>query len=250
MIKQLLNFCTKLVNFISDNSCAICGFAALNPQTCLCHHCTSQLAEKKGLCCQRCGLAAPLTEARLDEGPARCGGCLNKQWVVCQTVCVGPYDWPLNSWVLALKHHQKLHYGRILGQLLAEALMVKNCRADIIIPMPLHVARLRERGFNQASEIAIPIAKRLQIPIGWNIATRIENTQSQAKLNAKQRYANVKHAFASKPLAAISVAIVDDVVTTGATSQQLAQTLLLAGAREVQLWCVARVSGQDNRELI
>lgn len=112
---------------------------------------------------------------------------------------------------------------------------------QLIIPMPLHPKRLANRGFNQALEIARPIAKALQIPLDWQACRRIKDTPPQITLPRKERHKNMKNAFScTKDFTGMHIAIVDDVITTGASVDALATVLHARGAREVSVWAVAR----------
>lgn len=112
---------------------------------------------------------------------------------------------------------------------------------DIIVPMPLHTRRLRERGFNQAVELSRPISKHLNIPLCTDTCSRIKNTPAQATLPWKERQKNMRNAFAChRDLSGQKIAIVDDVMTTGSTLNELAQVLRNQGAIEVYGWIIAR----------
>lgn len=131
---------------------------------------------------------------------------------------------------------------RLLGDCLARALVEQGAaRPELILPVPLHVSRLRERGYNQALEIARPLAQALNRPIAMRTCERVRATSPQAGLHANARRRNVRGAFQVKrPLRVRHVAIVDDVVTTGQTATELARALRRAGAVRVDLWAVAR----------
>jgi len=132
----------------------------------------------------------------------------------------------------------------LFGALLAER--VRNNYRDqsfpeCIIPVPLHAQRLRERGFNQALELARATAKQLLVPVEWQSCRRIRATPAQSQLLAAQRAANLKNAFQIiKPFRHKHVAIIDDVVTTGHTVTELSKALQRAGVERIDVWCVAR----------
>lgn len=114
-------------------------------------------------------------------------------------------------------------------------------RIDLIIPMPMHSARLKERGFNQALEIARMIAKNAQIKCDFTTCQRTKLTPPQASLALKERIKNIRGVFScTQPLQGLNIAIVDDVMTTGASLNELAKTLKRAGASHVECWVVAR----------
>ena len=114
---------------------------------------------------------------------------------------------------------------------------------DVLIPVPLHYQRLRQRGYNQALELARPIAKMLGIPIDIRSCRRRKVTKEQSGLQAKQRKSNVRDAFeVTGDLRNRSIAIIDDVMTTGSTVNELAKQLMQAGATTVDVWVCARVA--------
>jgi ComF family protein len=114
-------------------------------------------------------------------------------------------------------------------------------RPDVLLPVPLHRQRLRQRGFNQALELARPVSRRLCIPLDPWLAVRNKATIPQASLSPKDRYRNVRDAFqVKKDVSGLKIAIIDDVMTTGHTANALANTLKKAGAREISVWVFAR----------
>ncbi len=124
---------------------------------------------------------------------------------------------------------------------MAERLRKEQKPPELIIPVPLHPARYRSRGFNQAIEIAWPISKALDIPIDNHTIKRIVNTGTQTKLHARERRKNLRGAFQlKKPLTAKHIAIIDDVITTGSTVTELAVVLKKAGAERIEVWSFAR----------
>jgi ComF family protein len=153
------------------------------------------------------------------------------------------YAEPVNRLIVGLKYRRRLDIARALADLLAEKLRTVRRRPDVILPVPLHAARLRERGYNQAHEIARLLAQRLSVPLVADAARRIKATATQTTLPRAQRARNVRNAFAIKKFHRLRdkhVAIVDDVMTTGHTVDALAKTLRRAGAKEISVWVVAR----------
>jgi len=149
----------------------------------------------------------------------------------------------VDHFIRALKFHQQLGLARLLGEQLARRLAQEAPRPDLIIPVPLHRARLRERGYNQALEIARPLARALGVPLDFRSLVRIRATAPQTGMTVKARRKNLRAAFALRDAAAVRnlrVALVDDVMTTGSTVQAAAKCLRAAGAREVEIWVIAR----------
>lgn len=153
------------------------------------------------------------------------------------------YEEPVRHLIRGLKFHRRYAYGRLLGALLAEKLTPRlEDLPQRIIPVPLHRGRYRERGFNHAAEIAREVSRRTGIPVDTGTAYRIRVTRPQVGLSAEQRTHNVRGAFElTAPCAVRHVAILDDVVTTGATVNELARTLKQGGAERVEVWTCARV---------
>jgi ComF family protein len=132
-------------------------------------------------------------------------------------------------------------YGRVLGELLARHLAQRNTRPELVIPVPLGLARYRERGFNQARELALPVCKSLGLTLNSQLVVRRRETQEQASLARKERLKNAQHAFAlTAPTQARHVAIVDDVVTTGSTVNEISKVLRAGGVQWIEVWAVAR----------
>jgi ComF family protein len=145
----------------------------------------------------------------------------------------------MDALVSRFKYGGALHYGALLGRLLAEACQAS--RVDGLVPVPLHRARLAERGFNQAQELARPVGRALGVPVLTGLCSRPLAAPPQAGLRARQRYRNLDGAFAvTTEAAGRRLAIIDDVLTTGSTARAVAGALLDAGAVSVEVWAVAR----------
>jgi ComF family protein len=141
-----------------------------------------------------------------------------------------------------VKFRARFNLARLLGQCLALALVEQGSeRPGLIIPVPLHRRRLRERGYNQALEVARAVSTALAIPIDTASCIRALHTNAQVGLDDRERRRNVRGAFAVlRPPAAPHVAILDDVVTTGSTVTELSRVLRRAGVKRVDVWAVAR----------
>jgi ComF family protein len=208
---------------------ACCPRCAQASRSGFCTACLNEFARIRTPC-PRCGLPGPCTHC-----PASAAG-----WQPDRIVAPFLYAPPLAEFVQALKYARQRYLGRILGELLA----VEDAGlggADFIVPVPLHPVRLRERHFNQADEIARPLARRLQIPLQPALIVRRLAGPPQAGRDREQRWRSVQHAFTVKHrLAGAHAVVVDDVVTTGATVNAVAGALKSAGAKRVSVWAVAR----------
>jgi ComF family protein len=156
-----------------------------------------------------------------------------------RTQALFSYGFPIDRLVQRLKYQEHLALAPLLGSLLAQHL--RNGLPDLWLPMPLHARRLQERGFNQAVEIARVLSAKTAVPMHAGWAARVRDTPPQAGLKRDARRKNMRGAFeCHQQLAGLHVGIVDDVMTTGSTLDELAKTLKAAGAREVSCLVVAR----------
>lgn len=230
----ILNGCTNIAQTILPHDCLLCGAASDSAP--LCPACHADLPWHRVPQCPRCAL--PTSAGEL------CGHCLQQAPAFDRALAVFTYDFPLDALIQALKYGHQLAILAPLAAALAQQAQAAP-RPDILIAMPLHPLRLRERGFNQALELAKIVAKNLAIPLLPHGAQRIRATAPQVGLPWKQRAQNLRGAFAcSLDLQGKHVAIVDDVMTTGTSLEELALTLRRQGAKEISAWVVARTLGK------
>lgn len=231
MVHGWLNFVHKL---LYKPYCLLCGSPAKELD--LCAHCHPELPWNR----HACAICAYPLPAGTAPG-ARCGACLQKTPSYDAAFSLFRYDYPVDRLLLALKFHRQLPAGRLLGQLLADALTARETPLPAaVIPVPLHPARLRERGFNQAAELARPLGRTLNRPVRTDLVRRIRPTRIQSRLDARERRRNVRGAFSIQAPPPRHVAILDDVVTTGSTVAELARTLRKAGVERIDVWSLAR----------
>lgn len=160
-------------------------------------------------------------------------------------VCALSYEYPANALILGLKYRAGLAFARPLAASLASALEAEPY-PDVVIPMPLSPGRLAERGFNQSAELARLAASEFGLKISTTLVRRNRESAPQASLPWKERARNVRNAFhCDANLQGKSVAVVDDVLTTGATLNELAAALKRQGARQVTGWIAARTLPQQ-----
>lgn len=225
------------------SACVLCG-AVVSRSISLCHDCENDLVKIRH-CCSKCGI--PLLEKGHTGNPnSVCGQCGQNPPAFDYTVSLYQYVSPLDYLISQLKFNQQLSYAAIMAHLLnhhfSESVHPQGL-PDAIIPTPLHKSRLVTRGFNQSLEICKLTAKNLQLEILLNTVIRTKNTQSQTDLNAKQRQKNVRNCFEllEKPKCS-HIVIVDDVVTTGSTTNELAKLLKKSGVKMVGVWSIARAN--------
>jgi len=221
-----------LSNLLFGGSCFLCRGAA---RGILCPACDADLPRLAGTLCPRCALPSP--------GSALCGRCLADAPRYDATVAALAYRFPADTLVHALKFRSQLALAPLMGDLLIEAIRE---RIDLVVPVPLSRERLRERGYNQAAEIARHVARERRARLELTIVIRERNTRAQADLPWSERTRNVRGAFrCERVLDGAAIAVVDDVMTTGATLDELAATLKRAGAARVVNWVVARTFPPD-----
>jgi ComF family protein len=196
----------------------------------ICASCDADLPRLSLKRCAQCAL--PLESGNI------CGACLGRPPRFDRVTAPFSYRFPLDALIQAYKYGGRLAHARVLGAALAA---VVEPDVDVIVPMPLAPQRLAERGFNQALEIARFVARITRLPLLTRACRKVVETPPQAALPWKERAKNVRRAFVcDADLQGQRVAVVDDVLTTGATLNELAKVLRKAGATEVRGWMVAR----------
>ena len=150
------------------------------------------------------------------------------------------YAKPVDELIAGFKYHHRLPQGRILSDILLQAVADRPDRPDLLLPVPIQADRLRQRGFNQAGEIARHLARGLGLKWSTTLLARVRDTGPQRGLGRRQRRSNLRGAFTSLAGIPTHVALVDDVITTGATAEELGRVLRRAGAGRIELWAIAR----------
>lgn len=234
---NLLNSCTNFVQRTFSHAfahpCLLCG-AATRPHL-LCPDCHADLPPLPAECCPRCGLAS--------TGGALCGACQRQPPAFDATLAARAYGFPLDALVRHCKYAGAPAVTALFAQLLAERITAGAARpeVDLMLPMPLHPRRLAERGFNQAAEICRRLAPALGVAWSADALHRTRDTPPQAGLDLQARRKNLRGAFhVTRALAGLHVALVDDVMTSGASLDELATAAKRAGAARVSCWVTAR----------
>jgi ComF family protein len=172
-----------------------------------------------------------------------CGDCQRRPPPFDAAFAPLRYEYPLPQLIGAMKFRGRLAPARLLGALLAEALAGRaEPLPEVLIPVPLHPSRLRERGYNQALEIARALARHCPLPVAPRLLIRQRPTRPQSELSGRERRRNLRGAFVPLPGVRLPdhVALLDDVITTGTTLAELAKVLKGQGVRRVEAWAVAR----------
>lgn len=214
------------------NACFLCG--GTSPDDPLCPACEPLLPPHDAAnACPACALPG--------TGGILCGTCLNEAPAFDRTYCAFQYAFPVRELVHALKYRGTLALAPALGRRLAGC-----CESgwDLVVPVPLHPTRVARRGFNQALEMARPVAERLGVPLALDVVERWRPGLPQAGLDARERARNLRGAFRLRgDVCGSRVLVVDDVMTSGATLREIGRELVAAGALRVANLVLARTPG-------
>ncbi len=216
--------------------CLIClqTVPATSPIEHLCPGCLSILPWNTAACA-RCAQPLPMELAY-------CAHCLNKPTQQQRAYILFDYTAPISDWIHAAKFEASFIHCRLLSQLLSHTLAHRSTSfPQCILPMPLHSRRLRQRGYNQAIEIARTVCQRFAIPMDTHSLQRHRYSQSQSTLALKERKSNVYDSFnLRQPLTVSHIALLDDVSTSGNTLEAASRALLMQGPLELEYWCIAK----------
>ncbi len=202
-----------------------------------------------GAWCEACDAALPRLVgphcpvcARLTPDGAVCGSCLKNPPAYSDTVAAFAYSFPVDRLIQAMKYDEQIFLAAMMAKKLA-SLIDRSNLPDCLLAMPLHPARLKSRGFNQAQLIAKPLSKSLGIPLLNQACRRLRDTPSQTSLPYDARTRNMKDAFGcDADFSGKHVALIDDVMTSGASMNALAKAALAKGATRISAWVVARTA--------
>lgn len=229
--RHLHSLWLKVADLLAPQDCFVCG--AESGGDAVCAACIDALPVRPDSACPRCGMPG------LDGGP--CSACLRDPPAYDATRAAFAFAFPVNAMVHALKYRHQLALAHFLGDVLATRAMDFAPGADLLLPMPLHPRRLAERGFNQAVELARPLARRRDLPLGVAVARKLRDLPAQAGMDREARLRSPHGAFGCDvSLVGRRIIVVDDVMTTGATLDALARCLKQQGASWVGNLVVAR----------
>jgi len=236
---MVYNWLNYIQSRLTPAFCLLCGHAAA--QDLLCDTCRDSLplADCR---CQRCAVHLPA------QGATLCGQCITKPPPQDAAYSAFRYHAPIRALLQDLKYSHRLHLGNWLADRFCETLALHRhpIQVDCLIPVPLHPNRQRLRGFNQATELARRINRKLNLQLETACIQRHRSTPKQTGLDMRERKQNLRGAFSlDKSCLPQSCALVDDVVTTGATSRELAALLKDNGVQHVEIWSIARADAPD-----
>lgn len=222
-------------------TCNFCGREVFG-DVAVCEYCKNSLPYNDGFCCFRCGRKTPIaTEA--------CESCSGREWFVDKARSAFNYDKPVSYAI----HRFKYDNGRFLGEFFAEylyPLYMKDFPAcDCVIPVPISKERMKDRGFNQSELLAKGVSEKTGIPLYSDVVYKSKETERQVGLNARERMINLAGSFSVKngnKIKGKTALLIDDVLTTGATSNYIAKILKKHGAEEVYLLTIASTGRKER----
>jgi ComF family protein len=246
LIDAIKTFSDDVIDFIYPPFCGICEQRLRRHEKNICQTCWRSLTVIEEPFCRRCGLA-------LVSCATLCSGCRSRQRSFSFARSFGLFDENLQRIIHLFKYRRRRSLADPLAELLAT--MIRRDRRfqamEVILPVPLHPLRARQRGYNQSRLMASHLARRIGLQLMANVLVRVKNTASQSNLGLAARRMNVHNAFGVRHAEAIRgrrLMLVDDVYTTGATVEACAQVLLEAGAKEVSVVTVARTPEPEDPE--
>lgn len=233
----------RMLSAVLPVDCANCGITLTDdPIPCFCRECWQAITPLSGPTCPRCGrpFASPVA---LAYSPRHlCAACRIHPPSFTQAWSLYAYESPLREAIRLFKYHKKVSLAVPLGDLMAEA-FPQLPEVDLLIPVPLHASRLREREFNQSLLLADRLNRRLGLPLSYDNLVRVRPTQPQTELSRTARLKNLRRVFVvQRPdeVAGKRILLVDDVLTTGTTVNECAKALRKAGAADVYVGTLAR----------
>lgn len=233
MITQTRQF----IQWLLPNYCLLCK-AKTQSKLALCDYCIDKvLPWQTENQCQICAIPLQTTNT--------CGKCLKNPPEFQRVIAPLVYDPPIDRFITRLKFSKKLVYVHLLSHLLGRYLqdLKASRQVEVMIPIPLHCNRLKQRGFNQSTEIGKILGKYLKIPLDQRWLKRQKATLAQSQLKAKAREQNLKDAFCiEKTRNYKSIALIDDVITTGSTAREASKVLGKYGVQHIEIWCIARAT--------
>lgn len=234
---QLVNIIEKIKNTRLPSICILCNQYHHEKQT-ICSECQKFLIKINNPC-------SSCASQLLNVYEKICNSCQIKKPYVDEVFTAYLYEEPLKTLLHDFKYKKCLYIAPLLTKLMLDVQINKE-KIKYLLPIPIHPQKLRERGFNQAAILTINLAKKLNLPYDLTICKKIINTPSQASLKASDRKQNLKNAFKAQAIKHKEITLVDDLLTTGNTANEIAKTLKKLGATKVNLWCCARANLANN----
>jgi len=229
----LYNALSQALNWLLPAHCVECAATLEHHYDRVCKVCYPTLPFQSH-CCARCGQHSA-------SNTDYCGNCINTPPTFDTCFCPFKYESSIKELICDFKYRERPELAKTAARLLwHELLKTEFERPDALIAVPMHVSRLRERGYNHSMLIAQNLSKWLNIPLLYGVLAKSKHTEPQAQQSLKQRKKNLNDSFKiEKSISVKSVAIIDDVVTTGSTAEEIAKILKKNGVDYIQVWGIA-----------
>ncbi len=221
----------QIADWLTPQRCDVCQ--QVHSETLVCNDCYPSLPFQAG-CCDRCGQSYAATETY-------CGRCIESPPYFDRCFSAFRYESPISDQIQHLKYGDCPSLARKLAQLMVRELVANNItKPQLLVPVPMHHQRLHTRGFNQAALLCRHLANELKIEHQLGLVRKTRSTAPQVDLTLMQRKSNLRGAFTvTRPTVNSDIAIIDDVLTTGSTANEIAKLLKRNGANDVQVWTLA-----------
>ncbi|MBI3813303.1 MAG: ComF family protein [Nitrospinae bacterium] len=240
-----MNFLSKILDILLPAKCLLCGGLHDKGMENICLTCMDKIPFIKEPSCAKCGIPFEILYSIEDNPDYLCGRCRAAPPLFDRALSACRYDDTVREIVSAYKYQNKPYIGKDLISIVFRFLKDKiaELSPELIVPVPLHIKRLKERGYDQSYILAEGVGRELNIPVSYKNLTRIRYTTPQVELSGNERLKNVKGAFSIKDEFEIKgkgILLIDDVFTTGATIRECVKVIRGAGADKVYVLTVAR----------
>ncbi|MDH7498813.1 MAG: ComF family protein [candidate division NC10 bacterium] len=234
-----------LFSLLFPSPCRVCQGPLLSHRSLICGSCWDAIQVIEGPICPRCGIPFPSAESQAFASDFLCGSCRLQEPPFHQARSVGYYEGTLREAIHLFKFGRREEMGRHLGALMVDHFPAEweDFGLDLIVPIPLHPRRRRQRGFNQSLILGEALARAFDLRLHGRLLSRARPTLPQSDLPLSEKFANLKGAFEvrrTEEMEGKNILLVDDIYTSGATAQEASKTLLKAGAERVFVYTLAR----------
>lgn len=233
----LLGMGEFVLGLIYPERCVFCDRVVRQSDEFVCTECSESMLIVREPYCMKCGKQIE------DETQELCGDCARKKHYFDRGFTLCCYNDPVRESMYRLKYKNRQRYALYYGRKICNELgdKIRELNADVLIPIPLHEARYRKRGYNQAELLAREIGRIMEIPVRTDIIKRVKNTQAQKTQDAAERRVNIKNAFqiSANDVKLSTAILIDDIYTTGSTVDEAARILKSAGINRIYVLTVA-----------
>ncbi|MDD7738691.1 MAG: ComF family protein [Fusicatenibacter sp.] len=244
MKKEILRVGSRAVDALYPRRCPICDGILLPKEKWVCRECTEKVRMISGPRCCKC--SSPIQDSSMEY----CRDCARNLHSYEEGFAAYPYRGFMEKSLMRYKYQGRMEYAGFYARsiCIGSGQFLRRMKPDVLIPVPLHPARMRKRGYNQAEILAVKIGRELHLTVDSKSVKRIKNTKAQKELGRAERRKNLEHAFCLVPerISYRRILLVDDIYTTGSTIDAIASLLLERGAESVGFLAVAAGKGDES----